>query len=225
MTGGLSSKLPKVFSMGNADGLIITANAPLEGASGGWRQMAFKASTIDFLFEIDKDISAMTLKNGVTIPVVMGFERLKKTVYEPDMSTGNGIDLTLVTGKVVGDVQTLRLAKKFNPVAADAEKSAREESNLELVLFAHGKPVDREFRRIRVKQKDINYFEAHADRRETETFVQLRSGAEAGGMSAFYVAMPLDHFTHYMNQALRDGDAVLDLSDRTRPANPKGMTL
>ncbi len=222
---GLSSKMPKVFSMGNTDDLIITANAPIEGAGGGWRQMAFKASSIDFLFEIDKDISAMTLKNGVTIPVVMGFERLKKMVYEPDMSTGNGIDLSLVTGKVVGDVQTVRLAKKFNPVAADAEKSAKEESKLELVMFAHGKPVDREFRRIRVKQKDINYFEAHADRRETETFVQLNSGTEVSGMNAFYVAMPLDHFAHYLNAALRGGDAVLDLSERTKPANPKGMTL
>ncbi len=224
MNPGLSSKTPKVFRMGNEDELVITAFAPVEGAEGGWRQIAFKAAQVDYVFQIDDDISAMTLKNGVTIPVVMSFERLRQTVYQPDMSTGNGIDLTLITGKAVRDVETLRLSKKFNPVA-EVATSTEAESALEIVLFAHAKPLDREFRRIILKQKDINYFEPHLERKDTETFIQMKPGAEAGGMAKFYIAMPLDHFTHYLNGALQSGQSTLDLSDRTRPQNPKGMTL
>ncbi|HYD19710.1 MAG TPA: hypothetical protein VEF76_14660 [Patescibacteria group bacterium] len=219
----LTSKT-KVFRLGgNDEDLIITAYAPVEGAADAWRQMAFKAVSIDFLYQIDDRLSGITLKNGITIPVVMSFDALRRAIYEPDMSTGNGIDLTLLTGKAVGEVQAIRLAKTFNPaaVAAAPEKT----SKLEIVMFTHADQNDRKFRRIRVAHRDINYFEPNKARKETETFFQLKAGVTIEGMTNFYAAIPLDHFTAFLNNALRAGETVLDLSERTRPLNPKGMEM
>ncbi len=227
MNPGLSSKLPKVFTMGNGDDLVITAFAPVEGADGGWRQIAFKASAVDYVFQIDNDISAMTLKNGVTIPVVMGFERLRQAVYEPDMSTGNGIDLTLITGKAVGNVQAVRLAKKFNPAAeeapaADAGKRPLVNKPLKLAVFVR-QSEEQNFQMFFVTDDRINWAKVEGveqGKNGKATKLALLYDKGPFGETAILIDMPRPAFMELYNKAKMEGASELDLRDWTRRRDP-----
>src|SRR5687768_16623046 len=103
----------KVFSPEDQD-LLIEAKAPVSGGEG-YRRIAFRASYIDYLFEIDDKISGITLRNGVTIPVALSFSDLKTQVYAPDFRTGGSIDLTLVTGEAASSAPSVSLSAEFNP--------------------------------------------------------------------------------------------------------------
>lgn len=212
----------RLLSRENEDDLLIEAMAPVEGG-GGFRAIAFKASRIDCVFAIADRISAITLNNGVTIPVALPFAELKQRIYRNDFSEGGSIDLTLVSGAAVGEVQELRLAKKFNP-AAESPAPGNEEP-LKITLFAHGKSTDREFRRITVSERQIDYFEPNAQRKETDTFVSLKKGVSIDGWTEFFVAMPLTNFAYYINQAKLAGRDALDLSEATRPRDTKTLRM
>lgn len=213
----------RVFSRDREDDLLIEALAPVEGRDE-FRAIAFRESRIDYLFSFDENLSGITLNNGVTIPVALPFAELKRRIYCNDFDTGGAIDLTLVTGKPVKDEQELRLSKKFNP-AAEAAPVVADGKDLEIILIAHGKPTDRQFKRLRVPESAIGYFEPHNDRKDKETFVSLKPGCTIDGWSQFYVAAPLHYFTYYINQAKSRGDAVLDLSETTRPKDTSSLKM
>ncbi len=202
----------KLLSRDSDEELIIEALAPVEG-SAEFRSIAFKESRIDYLFALDDRLSGIVLNNGVTIPVAMPFSELKSRIYDNDFDTGNRIDLTLVTGKPVADEKALRLAKKFNPAA---EEPKGEEKSLEISLYAHAEETDRKFRRLKLLESQIAFFEPHAGRKDKETFIQLKPGQSIDGWTKFYVAVPMHHFTYYINQAKNSAQAVLDLCEATR---------
>lgn len=223
MNPGLSSKLPKVFTMGDADDLIITAFAPVEGAEGGWRQIAFKAQQVDYVSQIDNDISAMTLKNGVTIPVVMAFERLRETVYQPDMSTGNSIDLTLITGRAVGDVQTVRLSKKFNPAAgAETEKRPFVNKPLKIAVFVR-QSEQQNFQMFFISDDRIDWAKVEGvEQAKNGKATKLALLYDKGpfGESSVLIDMPRPAFMELYNKAKMEGATELDLRDWTRRRDP-----
>lgn len=225
MTAGLSSKLPKVFTMGNADDLIITANAPVEGAENGWRQIAFKASSVDYVFQVDAEISAMTLKNGVTIPVVMGFERLRQTVYQPDMSTGNGIDLTLITGPAVRDVQAVRLSTKFNPVAEEEkgpEKRPLVNKPLKIAVFVR-QHEQQNFQMFFISDDRIDWAKVEGieqGKNGKATKLALLWDKGPFGETSVLIDMPRPAFMELYNKAKMEGATELDLRDWTRRRDP-----
>lgn len=206
----------------NADeDLLIEAQAPLDG--GGFRHIVFRRSRIDYLFAFDGAIAGMTLDNGVTIPVAMPIADLKQKIFHPDEETAEGLDLTAATGEVVNDVARIRLSKQFNPSAELQE--AREEKPLEIVAHVHAKKADRQFKRVRFSEKSISYYEPHVERPEKEIWVQLKDGYAAGGLSGFYMPIPLSSFLWYLDSAKKEGRASLDLSEVTRPKNSTGFKL
>lgn len=225
MNHGLSSKLPKVFTMGDSDDLIITAFAPVEGAEGGWRQIAFKAQQVDYVSQIDNDISAMTLKNGVTIPVLMAFERLRDTVYQPDMSTGNGIDLTLITGNAVRDVQAVRLSKKFNP-AADTEAEAKKlpfvNKPLKIAVFVR-QSEQQNFQMFFISDDRIDWAKVEGvEQAKNGKATKLALLYDKGpfGETSVLIDMPRPAFMELYNKAKMEGATELDLRDWTRRRDP-----
>lgn len=206
----------------NADeDLLIEAQAPLDG--GGFRHIVFRRSRIDYLFAFDDAIAGMTLDNGVTIPVAMPIADLKQKIFHPDEEMAEGLDLTAATGEVVNDVARIRLSKQFNPSAELQE--AREEKPLEIVAHVHAKKADRQFKRVRFSEKSISYYEPHVERPEKEIWVQLKDGYAAGGLSGFYMPIPLSSFLWYLDSAKKEGRASLDLSEVTRPKNSTGFKL
>lgn len=223
MNPGLSSKLPKVFSIGNADDLVITAFAPVDSAEGGWRQIAFKAAQVDYVFQIDKDISAMTLKNGVTIPVVMSFERLRQMVYEPDMSTGSGIDLTLITGNAVRDVQAVRLSTKFTPVAeAEGKKLPLVNKPLKIAVFVR-QSEQQNFQMFFITDDRIDWAKVEGvEQAKNGKATKLALLYDKGpfGESSILIDMPRPAFMELYNKAKMEGASELDLRDWTRRRDP-----
>jgi hypothetical protein len=211
----------RVLSRTEESDLLIEALTPVEGG-GDFRAIAFKASRIDCVFAIEDKISAILLDNGVTIPVALPFADLKRRIYRNDFSEGDSIDLTLVSGKAVGAVQELRLAKKFNPAAAEAPTT---DTVLKVTMFAHAKATDREFRRITVSEKQIDFYEPSAQRKDTDTFISLKKGVTIDGWTDFFVAMPLTNFTYYLNQAKLAGREALDISEATRPRDTKALKM
>lgn len=208
----------KVFNLAGSDDMLIDAYAPVAGG-GDYRRIRFRAAQVDYTYEIDKELSGIVLKNGVAIPVALGFDALNAKIYEPDM-TQAALDLTRVTGEAVGEVQALRLSKEFNPSARAEEDDG---VPLEIIAFAHEQKSDRHFRRLKFSEKDISYFEPHVTRQNTETFISLKR--EIDGWTKFYVAMPLNHFTYYLNEAKKSGQKVLDIAELTRPKKTSDLKL
>lgn len=209
----------KVFNLAGSDDLLIDAYAPVAGG-GDFRRIRFKAAQIDYTYEIDKDISGIALENGVAIPVALGFDALNKKIYAPDVMAGEALDLTKATGEAVGEVKALRLSKEFNPAAKD---NVEKDAAMEIIFYAHGEKSDRRFRRLKLTDQDIDFFEPHASRQNTETFVALRNAVD--GWSSFYVPLPITNFTYYLNEAKRSGQKVLDLSEHTRPKKTTDLKM
>lgn len=201
---------------GESEDLLIEAQAPVAGAGPGvqFRQIAFRASRIDYVYEAAEGISAIKLNDGVTIPVNMHFNELKKRIYDNDFRTGGSIDLSLVTGAVVKDKLFPKLSKEFNPAAEDTPAPASG-IDTEITMFVHAKTSDRMFKLVTIKASQISYFEPHAQRKDKETFVTLKKVHD--GLEDFYVPMPITHFTYYIDNAKKNGERVLHLGEATRP--------
>lgn len=211
----------KRFALEGDEDLLIEALAPVEGTDQ-YRAIAFRESRIDYLFAFDEKLSGIVLNNGVTIPVALPFADLKRRIYENDFSTGGGIDLTLVTGKPVTEEKELRLSKKFNPAA---EAPVATDKPMDIIMFVHSEPNDRKFKLVRFQESQIAYFEPHSSRKDKETFISLKPGVTADGLTKFYVAMPLHYYTHYLTRAKQAGDAVMDLTEATRPRDSASLKL
>ncbi|MBI1214439.1 MAG: hypothetical protein GC185_01310 [Alphaproteobacteria bacterium] len=216
------SKNMRVLSRGGeGEDLVIEAQAPVDGTADQFRRVAFKSPMIDMLFEFDEGISGITLKNGVTIPVAMPFPELKRRIYDNDASTGTSIDLSLVTGKAVKEAQEVRLSKRFNPAAESCTVS--EEKELEILVFAHQKRNDREFKRLRIPESKIGYCEPHVERKDTETFIDMKSPVD--GWSSFYIMVPLPSFLYYVKEAKQNGQGTLDIMELSRPKTTAKLKL
>ncbi|MEZ0261772.1 MAG: hypothetical protein ACAH80_12235 [Alphaproteobacteria bacterium] len=201
---------------GENEDLLIEAQAPVAGAGPGvqFRQIAFRASRIDYVYEAGDGLSAIKLLDGVTIPVAMHFGELKNRIYNNDFRTGGSIDLSLVTGPTVKDKLFPRLSKEFNPAAEDAPAPATD-TDLAITMFVHAKPDDRHFKLVTLAASNISHFEPHSQRKDKETYVALKRPVE--GLQAFYVNMPITHFAYYLDNAKKSGETTLQLGEVTRP--------
>lgn len=214
----------KVFSKVTDEDLLIEAFAPVKGQDDSWRRVAFHASLIAYLVEFDEKISGMVLHSGVTIPAALPFSELKKQIYDQDFRTGSSIDLTLVTGKTVSAVQKIRLSDEFNP-AAKEDVLPTESKDVEIRLIAHAKATDREFFCATFKESHIQYFEPHANRKETETFIKLKNGRSVNGVEEFYVSIPMSGFTNVLAYAKKERRSSIDITETTRPKSDKSYTM
>jgi len=210
----------RIYSMGDGE-LVFEAFAPVEGKKDTFRRIAFRSENVDYLHEIDDTTSAITLKNGVTIPAAMPFEKLKRAVFDNDLSTGSFVDLSLVTGAAVGEVAAVRLSKNFNP-AAEAPK-ADSKKPLEIIVFAHEQRTDRNFRRLTFTDAMIDSFEPHSERKDSETYISLKKAVD--DWEDFYIAIPLNTFTYQLDEAKRRGASQLDLGEMTRPKSTTALRM
>lgn len=210
----------KIFRLGDGDDLQVEAWAPIEGG-GDYRRIRFRAAQVDYVYEIDDKLSGLSLANGIAIPVALPFDDLKARIFEPETSAAPVVDLTAVTGKAAGEVQALRLSKAFNPAAGRRE--GEEAPGIRITLFAHRKRNDMSFRHFTVSDSDIDYFEPHTDRKDTETFVKLKRSID--GWDDFYTAIPIHHFTAWLKSARENGSTTLDLSEHTRPKSTSGLKI
>ena len=209
------------FGSSAGDDLLIEAQAPIDG--GGFRHIVFRRSRIDYLFAFNDSISGITLDSGVTIPAAMPIADLKQKIFNPDEDVADGLNLTAVTGEAAVEAERIRLSKQFNP-AADLQE-VKEEKHLDIVAHVHAKKADRQFKRVRFSEKNISYYEPHVERPEKEIWLQMKDGYAAGGLTGFYVPIPLSSFLWYLDNAKKEGRASLDLSEVTRPKNSTGFKL
>ncbi len=213
---GLSSA--RIFSRNSEEDLLIEVLAPVVSQDSGFRRILFRASSIDFLYEVDAGISGIALNNGAAIPVALSFAELKKTIYEADFRTGNSIDLSLVTGPAVGEIEKIRLSRDFNPSASADKPSGK---SIQIRLCARMSKVDEKFVNIAVDESQIAYFEPHCDRKETETFFQLKDEFNINGRKNFWAKIPLSIYAQRVSIAKNHGTEVLDLTDLTRPKDDR----
>lgn len=216
----------RIYNVGNDEDGLVEAYAPVTGQRDQYRKIGFKRGMIDYVFEIDEAISGITLSNGVTIPVALAYAELKRRLYDPcggDCAPDGTLDLCDVSGKAVGDVQAVRLAKDFNPAAEDSAPAASgTKKTAELNAYVHLKSEDRQFRLIKFAEEDIDYFEPHAGRKDSETFVRLKNPIE--GCKEFFVPVPITSFTYYLNSA-RERTGTYDLAEATRPKKTTDLKM
>lgn len=228
MSGPLGNGLGKgavIKSLGGEnEDLLIEAQAPVAGAGPGvqFRQIAFRASRIDYVYQAGDGLSAIKLLDGVTIPVALHFNDLKNRIYNNDFRTGGSIDLSLVTGPTVKDKLFPRLSKEFNPAAEDAPAPAPD-NDTAITMFVHAKSTDRMFKLLTIKASQIAYFEPHSQRKDKETYVALKKPVD--GLEDFYVAMPITHFTYYIDNAKKSGEKTLNLGEATRPKDANALKM
>lgn len=203
------------------DDFLIEAQAPIEGE--GFRPVIFRSSRIDYVFGFNDDISGLRLNDGVTIPVALPLADLRKKIYMPDFRDMPVLDLTAVTGEMVGEVERIRLSKNFNPVV-QAQETA-EEKPLAIITHVHEKREDRHFKRVEFSDTSIRFYEPHVDRPEKEIWVTLKEGHRAGGFENFYIPMPLSTFLWHLDHAKKEGRKKLDLSEMTRPKTSTNFKL
>jgi len=212
-----------ILHLGDDDALRVEAYAPVAGGGKQFRKIGFKREMIDYVFEVDEDISGITLSNGVTIPVALPYDALNARLYGDDAQSAieGGINLCAVTGPAVGEVQALRLSKEFNP-AAEAEEKPRQKKTADITMYVHHQPSDREFRSVRFHETQIDYFGPHPGRPDSETYVRLKTPID--GWTEFYIATPINNFTYYLNAA-RDRSGNYDLSEITRPKKTTDLKM
>lgn len=203
------------------DDLLVKAQAPID--AGGFRPVIFRSNRIDYLFGFNDEISGITLDDGVTIPVALPLSALEQKIYAPDFKSAPVLDLMSVTGETVAEVEAIRLSRSFNPAAVAVEE--KEETPVGIVTFAHAKRDDRQFSRLRFTDKAIRHFEPHFERPDKETWVSLKEGHVANGLSGFYVPIPMPTFMWYLDQAKKEGRATLDITEATRPRDTKNFKL
>jgi hypothetical protein len=196
--------------------LLIEAHVPIEGQAQSYRRLLFRASQVDGVYEIDSARAGLLLSSGVAIPTTLSFEKLKRAVFMPDFKTGRMLDLTLVTGKAVGEVEKIRLSKEFNP-NADANTAKPIHANVEIrALLRRAESTDCVIHVFR--QADI------AKMSPSET-TRSRSGSSVKiafktssyhtpnpyGSSDCMLDMPLDDFVAAIAEAAKTPEGKLDL--------------
>ncbi|MBI3441973.1 MAG: hypothetical protein HY052_09295 [Proteobacteria bacterium] len=104
--------------------VLIDALVPEKNNSNVFHRVSFKASVIDHVMQVNDAVSALVLKSNLTIPVAHPFQKLREMIYDPDLSAGQCLDLTPVTGLVVKDAlvpaltDEVKLSGEFNQSAS-----------------------------------------------------------------------------------------------------------
>lgn len=220
MTGPLSKKFSRAYSA--ETDRLVSAHAPTE--EGGFAPVIFKSSRIDMLVGLGEGLSALRLDDGVTLPVALPLEDLKKRIYGDDFKDGGDIDLMAVTGEAAAEARRVILSRSFNP-AAEIPKQETAERGMEVIVFVHKEATDCKFQLARFNTADMAYFEPHRDRPEKETFISLKDGCKAGGFEHFYIAMPMTSFMWTIENAKKQMRPAIDLMEATRPRDAKGFEL
>ena len=213
----------KVFrTSGSApEDLLISAYAQVEGG-GGYRQIVFRAGRVDYLFEIDKERSGITLQNGVTIVARRGIAALRGQIFEGGGGFENVLDLTGVTGEEAGEAAPVRLSKEFNPaVPRPAIQEAPKDAPLAIDLFVRFRQDDRNFKRIRIYDTQIDYYEPNAANAQKETFICLKKDMKIEDRDKFWFSLSLPNFTRLLNDAKANRRTHLDLTTLTQPPPDK----
>jgi len=81
---------------------------------------------------------------------------------------------------------------------------------------------DRQFKLLTFSEAQMDFFEPHTGRKETETFVRLKTAAE--GVQEFYMAIPMTTFASYLN-SYRERSSVVDLSEITRAKKTSDLKM
>jgi hypothetical protein len=103
----------RFISLDPAD-LRIEALAPEKNNADVFHTILFRLGEISYLMDVNAEVSALVLKNSITIPVALPYKKLEQMVYAPDFRTGDTLDLKPFTGETVKDVLVPSLADEFN---------------------------------------------------------------------------------------------------------------
>ncbi|MDP2205719.1 MAG: hypothetical protein Q8K65_05375 [Alphaproteobacteria bacterium] len=201
---------------------FVSAYAPTD--EGGFVPVVFRSSRVDMIVGLDENFSALRLDDGVTIPAALPLQELRAIVFGDDYKNSGDIDLMTVTGEAAAEARKVTLSRKFNPTA-QSDSAADDEKGVDITVFAHKEQNDRRFHMVRFNTSDMAYFEPHANRPETETFISLKKENAATGFKDFYVQMPMTNFMWNLEAAKKSGRVALDLTETTRASDAKGFEL
>lgn len=96
--------------------LYIRAYAQSAENPDSFHGISFCRSDIRYLMEVSDGISAVVLKDKTFIPVLLSWPDLEDRVHNIAFQNHGVLDLTEVTGKVVRNARTPKLAQSFNDV-------------------------------------------------------------------------------------------------------------
>ncbi|MCE9507277.1 MAG: hypothetical protein K8R48_03035 [Alphaproteobacteria bacterium] len=98
----------------DASDLRIEALVPEKNNVGVIRTILFRAGEISYVMDVSDKVSALVLKNNVTIAVALPYQELNRMIYEPDFRQASLLDLKPFTGPAIKDVLVPKLADEFN---------------------------------------------------------------------------------------------------------------
>jgi hypothetical protein len=206
-----------------AETLVIRVMAP-DASGAKFHPMTFEKDRVDYVMELGFGLSAIALKNGVKIPVLMGYEELEKKIYFADLRDQPVLDLRGVTGEPAGKAQIPDLSADAPP--AETEKTPETKTGfvdrpLAIAVFAR-QPEQQNFVMFTFKDTDVNWSgvdgEDGRNGKLTRVPFNLLKGPFGGREIIFDLPRPA--FMELYNKAKMDGAEELDLRELTRRRDP-----
>ena len=191
--------------------VLIEALAPQKGASE-FHALIFRASAIDCLMEVNEKVSAIVLRNGITIPVALPYQKLKQSVYAPDFKDGPILNLLNETGHAAKDILVPGLSDEFNDKAGLVIRAT-------LRKLGTNETVRMDFSEAAM----LSYAPDSNTRSKTSHSVLVKFTPETNvplNTQTAHIDMPYEDFMTYLDEAKKKGLKTLDLCT-TFINNPK----
>lgn len=187
----------KIIHRRNEELLIRLHAADQQGL---WRVMTFEKPRIDYLVEVNDEMSAIVLLSGLKFAVGLPLGVLEQKIYQPDSDI---LDLRDVTGSAA-------------EVPVPVLKSAGETKSLEIRALLRRNQSD-ETKIFTFSENDIKSFELDpATRSQTGESVKVSFNANANkpfGGNLAMIDMPYAEYARYLVEAKEKNLARLDLVD------------
>jgi hypothetical protein len=202
--------------------LRIEALAPEKNNPGVFREVTFRAGEISYVMNVSDKVSALVIKNGVTIPVALPYQELKRMIYEPDFRAVSPLDLKPFTGAAVKGVLVPALADEFND---ESGPSGDKQPGLQISAILR-KNYSNETKRFDFPESFVTSYEALVSgtraKNKLSVTVHFNQKKTRGpfGTGDAALDMPYEDFMAALIKAKKDGQESLDLG-ALFVANPK----
>ena len=202
--------------------MLIDALAPEKDDPNIFHPVTFKASSVDYIREVNDTVSALVLKSGLTIPVACPFQELKQMVYEPDLAAGPSLDLTPVTGPAVKDVMVARLADEVK-----ISDEFNQNSSLMISALLRKTSTNQVINCTFSEDAVSSYEPKETPRAKSGLTITIHFNTavrDPFGTGEANLDMPYDEFITFLTDAKKKGSKTLDLCSLFA-ANPKRYGL
>lgn len=192
----------------DASDILIEALVPAQGGDNKFYRVAFKASEITHMVEINDKVSGLVLKNNISIPVAMPFDDLQQKIYAIDLKSEPVLDLKKVTGEVVQDILVPQLADTFNKKAESFDTSSiriygifRQPETYECATFS--------FLETDVSFRPIDTYKSKSNKGIEITFNKSAAKCPFGNRAV--LDMPYEDFIYFLTNAKKTNKKELNL--------------